>query len=309
MIELTGTLKERLDTAIYLTYTNVSEAELEHFRYIYKKAQIPLLPAAEEFYRQYGGVLKNYYIVLTNSEFNREIYLYFYANISVSEKESLTRLQDAMLDLDSVRAYAKQKICPVADIGYYYPAVVYVGQNGLLYCTYDFKDEIEVFRKPSEILEAYLKNNMPIGIDEMPIKTVKPESKKIYGIKTKDFSMEFEPLDIKKLHLKNEEKLRVKIRSYGFAVNTILNINTSILKDFAIELHKFYETLTGKVELEELRGHSRFTFNCTTCGQICVFISIEHKYEGKGHEMTCANSFDQTFLKDFAQDLFADYGK
>ena len=55
MIELTGSLKERLDEAIRLAHTDVSDEEIEHFRSLYKKAQIPLLPSAEDFYNSTFG--------------------------------------------------------------------------------------------------------------------------------------------------------------------------------------------------------------------------------------------------------------
>lgn len=171
MIELTGTLKERLDKAIRLAYTEVCEEELKHFRSVYEKAQIHLLPSAEAFYRQYGGVFRKYYLVLNDPKYNRDVSLACYADISDSEEEVMRRFEDAMMDIDLVREYAKQDVCPVGDIGYYYPVVVYVGENGLLYCVYEFQDEIEVFHTPSEILESYLKNNIPVGIDTYPVKT------------------------------------------------------------------------------------------------------------------------------------------
>ncbi len=71
--------------------------------------------------------------------------------------------------IDRAKAVAKQKVCPVAQIGYYYPADVYIGEDGLLYCLYEFKEEIEVFHTPSEILESYLKNNNPVGIEKRDI--------------------------------------------------------------------------------------------------------------------------------------------
>lgn len=308
MIELTGSLKQRIDEAIRLAHTDVSDEELEHFRSLYKKAQIPLLPSAEDFYKHYGGVFRNYYIVLTNPEFNKEVYLNFYADSSNFEKEALRRLDDAMMDIDSVRDFAKQEVCPVGDIGYYYPAVVYVGENGLLYCTYEFKDEIEVFRNPSEILESYLKGNVPVGIDEKPVKNSNPKSKRIYQIKTENFFLQFEPIGFDKPHLKNKEKLRVKIKSHGFSADVVLNIGTSELKDFAADLNTFYETLKGGAELEEIRGRNRFSFSSTVCGHVCVFITIIQKWDGHGHELSFGNSFDQTFLKDFSKALFADYG-
>ena len=164
MIALTGTLKERLDEAIRLAYTEVSEEELKHFRSIYEKAQIHLLPSAEAFFRKY-------YLVLNDPKYNRDVSLACYADISDSEEEVMRRFEDAMMDIDLVREYAKQDVCPVGDIGYYYPAVVYVGENGLLYCVYDFQDEIDIFHTPSEILESYLKNNIPVGIDTYTVKT------------------------------------------------------------------------------------------------------------------------------------------
>ena len=37
----------------------------------------------------------------------------------------------------------EQEVCPIGEIGYYYPAEVFVGGNGLLYCVYSYQDEIE----------------------------------------------------------------------------------------------------------------------------------------------------------------------
>ena len=151
MIELTGTLKERLDEAIRLTRAEVSEEELAHFREIYRKAKIALLPSAEELYKQYGGVFRKQYLFLDEPRYNRDVYLDFYADSSDSEQEVLRRLDDAMLDIDCVREFARQEVCPVGDVGFYYPACVYVGADGLLYCVFEYKDEIERYREPSEI--------------------------------------------------------------------------------------------------------------------------------------------------------------
>ncbi|MCR5562666.1 MAG: hypothetical protein K6F46_04735 [Desulfovibrio sp.] len=208
------------------------------------------------------------------------------------------------MDIEAVREFAKQEVCPVADIGYSYPAVVYVGENGLLYCAYDFKDEIEVAKTPSEILEPYLKGNIPVGIGEKPIKSSNPKAERIYQIKTANFFLQFEPIGFDKPLLKNKEKLRVKVKSHGFSADVILDISTPELKDFAADLNAFYETLKGGAELEEIRARSRFSFSSTACGHICVFITIIQN----GHELSFGNSFDQTFLKDFSNALFADYG-
>ena len=43
-------------------------------------------------------------------------------------------------------------------IGFYYPPVVYVGKDGLLYCIYEYKEEIDVFTTPEEIIADQLSN-------------------------------------------------------------------------------------------------------------------------------------------------------
>ena len=73
-------------------------------------------------------------------------------------------------------------------------------------------------------------------------------------------------------------------------------------------MNKFYETLNGRVELEEIRGHSRFSFSCTSHGHIYVSVHIIQQADGHDNEIYCFNSFDQTFLRDFSKALFADYG-
>ena len=99
-------------------------------------------------------------------------FYYSYAfDLGESEKEALRRLDFALDYIDEIREFAGQDVHPIASIGYCYPADVYIGEDGKLYCSYEFKDEFEVYDTPAEILESYLKNNIPIGVDKMPIRT------------------------------------------------------------------------------------------------------------------------------------------
>jgi len=182
MIELQGTLKERIEEAIRLVCTEVTQEEVDNFCALYKKAGIKLFPASIEFFKKYGGAYRNSYIMLEDPQFNKEISLNVFSNITdfyysydfdpgESEKEALRRLDFAMDYIDEIREFAGQEVHPIASIGYYYPADVYIGEDGRLYCLYEFKDEFEVHDTPAEILESYLKNNIPIGVDKMPIRT------------------------------------------------------------------------------------------------------------------------------------------
>ncbi|MBQ6492601.1 MAG: hypothetical protein IJI92_01865 [Erysipelotrichaceae bacterium] len=178
MIRLNGTLKERLDQAIRMSYTGVTSIEFNHFRHIYSTAGIRLLPSAEEFFKHYGGVFRNYYLVLSDPSYNDDFHFDFYADSTdpkEPEEEVLLRLDNAMRSKKKVKEFAQQKVCPVAKIGYFYPADVFVGENGLLYCVYGLHDEIDVFHTPNEILESSLKDNMPVGIELSSVITYRGE--------------------------------------------------------------------------------------------------------------------------------------
>ena len=126
-----------------------------------------------------------------------------------------------------------------------------------------------------------------------------------YQIKTESFFLRFEPIVVyDSLFKRNKENLHVKVRNHGFSADVVLNIDGTALREFSIALKRLYETLDGDAELEEIRGHSRFSFSCVTRGHVCVFVSLVHR-QG---ELSFGNSFDQTFLKDFSEALFTDFG-
>ncbi|MBE6908907.1 MAG: hypothetical protein E7474_04790 [Ruminococcaceae bacterium] len=299
MIELTGTLKERLDQAIRLTRVEVSEEKLAHFRAVYRRAGIALLPSAEEFYRQYGGVFRKQYLFLDEPRYNRDVYLDFYADSSDSEGDVLRRLDEAMIDMEQVRDFAKQDTCPVGDIGFYYPACVYVGADGLLYCVFEYKDEIEIHREPSEILEEQLRNHLPVGIDDYPIKT-----RRVYRIETERFSLELEAdAHPGKYYRPMDPSLRVRALSGGSAGEAYLDVDKPALGAFAARLNELYETQCGSARLEDSGGAPHFvTFAAGTGSRIRVCGKL------RGDAAAFESELDRTELKDFAKALFSCFG-
>lgn len=170
MIELQGTLLERLEQAVTLVCSEVTDEEIERFMDIYEKAGIKPSLAAVEFFKKYGGAYRENYIMLPDPKHNTDIFLKCYGKYEDND------LEYAAQYLDVVKEVAKQDVCPVALIGYQSPADVFIDENGLLYCMYEFKEEIDVFKTPAEILELYLRNDVPIGVDKKPFRMEKCEN-------------------------------------------------------------------------------------------------------------------------------------
>lgn len=164
MIELKGTLIERLEEAVKLVCSEVTNEEIERFREIYENAGIKPSLSALEFFKKYGGAYRDSYIMLPDPKYNTDIFFKCYGKYEDGD------LEYAAEYVDVVKEVAKQDVCPVALIGYQSPADVFIDGNGLLYCMYEFKEEIDVFKTPAEILELYLKNDVPIGVDRKPIR-------------------------------------------------------------------------------------------------------------------------------------------
>lgn len=164
MTELQGTLIERLEQAVNMICSEVTNEEIAHFYEIYEKAGIKPSLSAVEFFKKYGGAYRDNYIMLPNPKHNTDIFLKCYGKYEDGD------LKYAAQYLDMIKEMAKQDVCPIALIGYQEPADVFIGENGLLYCMYEFKEEIDVFNTPAEILEYYLRNEVPIGVDRKPIK-------------------------------------------------------------------------------------------------------------------------------------------
>lgn len=161
MIELQGTLTERMEKAVALVCDEVTDAQVVHFHDIYTKAGISLSDAAVKFFKTYGGAYRSSYIVLSDPRYDQAVFFRCYGN-----DETTDNLDNAMEYIDLIETAAGQEVCPVAMIGFDIPAEVYVGANGLLYCMYEFKEEIDVFESPAQILESYLKNNIPAGVEK-----------------------------------------------------------------------------------------------------------------------------------------------
>ena len=163
-IELTGTREERWKQAVRLAYTDVTDKELKNFYAIYKEAGVPLLPAAEELFKKYGGVFRTLRPIFSQDVCTHEFAWGFTENLGYVEwagrASAIGTLKAMMEDVDEVREFAGQEVCPVGSFGYYYPPDVYVGEDGRLYCVYDYTNQIGVFNTPEEIVDNQIRDDL-----------------------------------------------------------------------------------------------------------------------------------------------------
>lgn len=67
-------------------------------------------------------------------------------------------------DALAAKATAGTAVSPVGIIGYY-PATVYVAENGMLYCVHEYESDVRVFADVEEILADELQVHRPIRIE------------------------------------------------------------------------------------------------------------------------------------------------
>ena len=134
----------------------------------------------------------------------------------------------------------------------------------------------------------------------------------MYKLKTESFVLELEPKVYQSdLSYSVNTSLNVKVVSYGFSAESIIDIDVREFADFAVQLNELYETLGGSARLEEPYGlHSYIEFTGGDRGYIKVKgnISACNAY-GYVQEITFQNEIEQTYLISFAKTLFADYKK
>lgn len=102
--------------------------------------------------------------------------------------------------------------------------------------------------------------------------------------------------------------MTVTVDSCGFRGTSIFNIDVKEFGCFARELEQIYRTLRGKAEIRESFGYRQFlSFEGNGFGHICIKGEMKSDLHAMSHRLTFENMVDQTFLRDFAAELRADF--
>lgn len=131
----------------------------------------------------------------------------------------------------------------------------------------------------------------------------------MHRLTAEGFSLSLE-LDISESDIKYPSNtiMSVKVSSDGFSAASGMDIDIKKFGAFAVSLKSMYDELSGEAAIQEAYGYHRsIAFSADKSGHISVKGYLCDDL--KNHEFYFSNSFDQTFLRDFACELFACYSK
>lgn len=123
---------------------------------------------------------------------------------------------------------------------------------------------------------------------------------------TGDFSLKFKLRVFEEdIQLSSNTLLEVCVKSNGFSGCSTMDIDIKEFIQFASDLNRIYETLTGEARIEEPYGiHMYIAFHGDGRGHITVKGYL-HDVDciGNEHRLEFENCIDQTCIKDFCYNL------
>ncbi|MBU5484333.1 SUKH-3 domain-containing protein [Clostridium sp. MSJ-11] len=165
-IELRGDKVNRIIKAMENAgWFNNRQVEISNIEKYYNERGITLFSSAKKFFLEFSGIASKWYIEVRNlhhaPDFTFELFPY-----PISYK---TDVRDYMFDdaefmvysedYQGVERKANEGFILVGQIGYYYPACVWIGESGKLYATHDYDEQVYVFNSVFELIEHELQSH------------------------------------------------------------------------------------------------------------------------------------------------------
>ena len=112
----------------------------------------------------------------------------------------------------------------------------------------------------------------------------------------------------KEVYLPSNTLMTVTVESCGFRGSSIFDIDVKEFGRFARDLVQIFRTLRGKTEIREPFGYRQFlAFEGDGLGHIVIVGEMKSAPHTMSHRLTFENMVDQTFLREFAAELKADF--
>ncbi len=153
-INLDGTKIERIRKALFVAgWVPNRKVDIPLVLDYYKKYEIELSNKAIEFFQEFYGIASEWYV--ENSGLNTlacfEFCLCPYKELGNSNVTEFMDDEEEMYQ--KIKTCANENVVWVGEIGYVYPAFVWIGDSGKIYCKHDYEEEIRVFDSLIEMIE------------------------------------------------------------------------------------------------------------------------------------------------------------
>ena len=128
---------------------------------------------------------------------------------------------------------------------------------------------------------------------------------KKYILKASDFALEIELAAFEEdIDIPINSMLNIKICSDNFSAVTTMDMDIRAFRIFAEKLFNVYTSLQGYAELKEPYGNNFIIFKAMANGHIHVNgVVYNHCISGHEQELRFENEFDQTYLREFVNEI------
>lgn len=165
-LALVGDMKQKIFQALrFAGWYPGRKVDIKQIEDYYNRFGMTLSAKAKEFFSEYYGITSQWYIEVFNLEYGAD----FEFSLFPYPKSHKIDVVDFMYDdseysikseeYESVLRLATEynNIVMVGEIGYYYPARVWIGECGKLYVTHDYEDDVRIFNSLVELIEYEVK--------------------------------------------------------------------------------------------------------------------------------------------------------
>ena len=159
--KLEGTRRERIIKALEMAGWFVGrQVDISVVEGYYQSKNVQLHQKALEFFREFYGLAENWYLgkdpnLSMGSHFEFVLIPHRYSRDDDLDVENWGDWSEYI----NVKKVAKEKVVLVGDIGYYYPASVWIGESGKIYATHDYDSEVYIFDSVVDLIEHELRMN------------------------------------------------------------------------------------------------------------------------------------------------------
>ena len=163
---LAGDMNQKVLQALkFAGWHSNRKVDITNIEDYYKGFGIMLSAKAKDFFSEYYGIMSQWYIDVFNLEYAAD----FEFRLFPYPKHYKIDVVDFMYDdaeycMKSEEYESVLKLAPeqnnmvmVGEIGYYYPARVWIGECGKLYATHDYEETVRVFDSLIDLIEYEVK--------------------------------------------------------------------------------------------------------------------------------------------------------